>query len=366
MDFLDKVLYKRNIPLDQKLKFRNIMNLLNMLEQIGITAKKVANTHGGEYHSACPSCGGTDRFFLHPYKQMNKCMGSYKCRKCETHGDAIEFARKFLHYSFPEAVELVTGMINLPSQPQKDFFKPIANNQRFALYYPPAQWIEQANKFIEETHQNLLSKPEILQSLHHRGIPLKIIKNYKFGWNNKIRYFEKNAWGIIDNQTSDNNKNILWIPQGIVIPVFDADRIIRLKIRRSNWNQNDKLPKYIAVSGSMNGLNIIGSQKHPIAVVVESELDAYAIEHATGDQICAIAVGSNIKNPDNITDYLARKATKLLICHDNDIAGQTMLNKWKNLYSHAISYPTPIGKDIGEAIIEGLDLRSWLLQDISL
>ena len=112
----------------------------------------------------------------------------------------------------------------------------------------------------------------------------------------------------------------------------------------------------------MNGLSLIGSTQHKIMVVVESELDAYALHHAAHDVACVVAVGSNIKNPDYVTDYHAKKAASLLICHDNDDAGKSMLVKWKNLYKHAKSYSTPMGKDVGEAVQKGLDIRQWLLQ----
>lgn len=338
------------------------MDLLEMLQQIGINPKRVATTHGGEYHSPCPSCGGTNRLFSNPYKKMAKCTGSYSCRQCGIYGDSIEFARKFLHCSFSQAVELVTGIITLPNAPIQSSYKNIQTSHA-TLSYPPAQWVEHATDFVEQAHNNLLKIDEILTYLAHRGIPLQAVINAKIGWNSEVKYLKRMDWGLPEQQEENkNSKNVLWIPEGLVIPIFDVDRVIRLKVRRSHWNKNDKLPKYVAISGSMNGLNIIGSQKHTTMVIVESELDAYAVHHATGDFICAVAVGSNIKNPDNITDYLARKATQLLICHDNDIAGQTMLNKWKKLYPHAISYPTPIGKDIGEAVTEGLDLRAWLLQ----
>jgi DNA primase len=113
----------------------------------------------------------------------------------------------------------------------------------------------------------------------------------------------------------------------------------------------------------MNGLNIIGDTRQPAMIVVESELDAYAIDYVAHDIVCAVAVGSNIKNPDNITDLYAKKTARLLICHDNDIAGVQMLKKWKHLYPHARAFPTPIGKDIGEAIQQGLNIQEWLHQN---
>ena len=110
----------------------------------------------------------------------------------------------------------------------------------------------------------------------------------------------------------------------------------------------------------MNGLTILGSSKHNTMIVVESELDAFATNFVTHDFACVVAVGSNIKNPDNVTDYIAKKVKHVLICHDNDEAGRKMLTKWQRLYSHEQPYPTPIGKDIGEAIQQGLNIREWL------
>jgi hypothetical protein len=63
----------------------------------------------------------------------------------------------------------------------------------------------------------------------------------------------------------------------------------------------------------------------------------------------------------NVTDYLAKKSSNLLICHDNDEAGEKMLDKWRTLYPHAKAHPTPIGKDIGEIIQTRFILREWLL-----
>ncbi len=49
---------------------RHSMNLLDLASLAGLNPKKVASTKGGEYHSACPSCGGRDRFILQPEKVM--------------------------------------------------------------------------------------------------------------------------------------------------------------------------------------------------------------------------------------------------------------------------------------------------------
>ena len=116
----------------------------------------------------------------------------------------------------------------------------------------------------------------------------------------------------------------------------------------------------------MSGFKIIGDRKLPIMIVVESELDSLALHHAVGDLACIVAVGGNDKNLDSVTAACAREKRKILICHDNDEdnKGLKMFEKWQSIYPHAKTCPTPIGKDIGEAFQQGLDIRKWILENI--
>lgn len=162
--------------------------------------------------------------------------------------------------------------------------------------------------------------------------------------------------------TALDGKEKLWIPKGITIPTFDNGKLIRLKVRRSDWRPGDFLPKYWEVSGGLKGLNLIGNKSRKTIVVVESELDAFAVHWALKGRALVIAVGSNSKHPDSLTHELVKNSTKLIILHDNDNAGQTMLSKWVGLYPKAVGRSVPIGKDVGEAIEKGFDIGSWLIK----
>lgn len=330
------------------------MPLLTLAQECGLEPKLVASTQGGEYHSACPKCGGRDRFFIQPNKKMKNCLGYYCCRQCGICGDAIQFGRDFLDLSFQDAVDRVQGTV--PSRECFRFqFREIKTYHHAQLKSPQNRWLEKAKLTVEIMHSQILLKPDILKCLEQRGIPVEAVARYKIGLNNTDIWEDKTDWGI-----EGNGK--VWLPKGILIPTAGPSRrILRLKIRRNEWQETDEFPKYVAVPGSMNGLSIIGDTKHDIMVVVESELDAYAIHNAIGNFAFVVAVGSNIKNPDNVTDYLARRVSILLICHDNDDAGKKMFDKWKNLYEHARGSSTPIGKDVGEAIKQGFDIRRWFL-----
>lgn len=337
------------------------MTLLELAYQAGINPKWVAGTAGGEYHSSCPACGGRDRFFIQPSRQMSKCLGSYCCRQCGTYGDSIEFAQKFLNYSFRDAADAVNAVL---SEMRATPFNTSKNTRLVSLQTPPAIWIRMANDFVNHAHEKLLQIPDVLKYLQARGLPLEAVVCYKLGWSEKNEFLQREDWGLEAQLKSDGKQNMLWLPKGLVIPSIEqSGSVVRLKVRRYDWHSDDKLPKYVAISGSMNGLSLVGS-KQATVVVVESELDAYALHYAIGDFACIVAIGSNIKNPDNVVDSLAKRTTKLLICSDNDAAGQKMFTKWKKLYPHAKNCPTPIGKDVGEAIEQGLDIREWILPPV--
>ncbi len=332
---------------------------MELAQEAGLQPKWAASTEGGEYKSSCPLCGGKDRFSIQPNKQMKNCLGRYYCRQCDSCGDAIKFAREFLGLSFPDALSRTNA--SLPSNDNPFAF--ITKEEKIfspaPIITPKNQWTKKASGFTEWAHQNIWHQPTVLKWLQSRGLPEKAIHTYKIGWCPQDIWRNKEDWGLA--QPGEIDKKI-WLSQGIVIPTLKKNGdVMRLKIRRTNWKKGDNVGKYIAISGSMNGLNIIGDTRNEIIVVVESELDAYAIHYAIGDIVFVVAVGNNIKNPDAATDYHATKKTNLLICHDNDDAGKKMLTKWQRIYPHARGYPTPQGKDIGEAIEMGLDVRKWLL-----
>lgn len=336
------------------------MNLLELVRQTGINPKWVASTGGGEYHSSCPACGGNDRFYLQPHRQMSKCLGSFCCRQCGIKGDAIQFAMQFLGCTFKEAATATNAVLS--EWAYLRIYNLNHTSSTTTLRMPSEEWIKKATEFVVQAHEKLLQDRRTLAYLATRGLPLSAVIRYKLGWSNKDQCFSRTLWGLDEQVKEDGKQRIVWIPKGLIIPCIEVSgKVVRLKVRRFDWKEEDELPKYVAISGSMNGLSLIGSSEREIMVVVESELDAYAIDYAAHDLACAIAVGSNIKNPDNVVDRLAKNIKHLLICHDNDEAGKKMLIKWQRLYPHAIGCPTPFGKDIGEAIQNGLNIREWLL-----
>ncbi|CRX39581.1 primase-helicase zinc-binding domain-containing protein [Estrella lausannensis] len=341
------------------------MNLLELAKEQGLDPKKVSSTGGGEYHSSCPSCGGKDRFRLHPNKIGKRCVGSYACRVCEINGDTISFCIDVMDIPFEEAFRRA-GVE--PSFSDRSFLS--LKSPRLAPIISPEtpskKWEAKALLFIEATHKRIWKQPEILEYLSRRGIPENAVAKYKLGWNPTDLNGNREDWGLEAQQKEDGSPKGIWLPKGLVIPWFDRDGAVkRLKIRRADWKEGDKLPKYIKASGGMKGISIIGTSKDKdVMIFVESELDAFAVEFSCGDFAFAAAVGTNNPSIDHVTDYLAQKRAFVLVAHDRDQPGMVMLDKLKERYPQAKAYPVPFGKDVGEAAQEGLNIRDWILQGL--
>ena len=324
------------------------MDLLDLIRQTGFEPTKKAATNGGEYTSPCPGCGGSDRFIAWPH-QPNKSgtEGSYWCRVCDKGGDIVQFCVDFLEMSYKEAFEACG--IDPPEKKKPSFFgstsfgKP-AEQDRNAN----PTWQSLMKKLCDASHQALLQRPQAIDYLTNRGLPLDAIKRYHLGYLEHTTYYDKETLGL-------EKHGSVFLPKGLTIPTIENQQIIRLKIR-----QPQKLPKYIAVSGSHGGLNILKGDSEETVIVVESELDAYAIHHLVKDRATVIAVGSNSKHPDCMSHALLKACEKLVVICDNDTGGEAMKNKWKGLYSKAIACTAPMGKDIGEAFVMKVDVRSWI------
>ncbi len=340
---------------------KNTMTLLDLAIQANLNPKWAACTQGGEWKSSCPACGGTDRFIMQSNKQQKNCTGFYFCRRCEISGDTIQFAMDYLGYTFLEATNLIG--VTIENITKQSLFKTPYKLTSIPLIKFSPTWQQQATHYLDQAHAKLLINRDALTYLAIRGLPLKAVICYQFGWSDQDQYLVRTDWDLAEEKKEDGTYKKLWLPKGLIIPTIDFNKIIRLKTRRTDWHEGDVLPKYVAVSGSAEGLNIIGNRKSKIMIVVESELDAYALHHAVDDFAVMVAVGGCTKEPDAVTNRMAEQKT-VLICSDADAAGKTMWNKWKQLYPHAIKCSTPIGKDIGETIEQGLDLRPWIISKL--
>ncbi|MDR2051120.1 MAG: DNA primase [Deltaproteobacteria bacterium] len=369
--------------------------LLDLLAARGITPKKKAATHGGEYASPCPACGGKDRFLCWPEQGER---GTWYCRGCDRGGDAIEFLRVFDGLSFAEACERLKVRRECSRKPLA-MPKPRAERdcalKEHAL--PEEIWRRKAGELLACAHRHLLGNPAELARLAARGVPRETVERFRLGWlpgekGVACYYRARSAWGLPQREAEakaasaasaegrsgpgarSRRSDLLWIPRGLVIPALGPGGVpLRLRIRRPDADRARFLPemKYYAVPGSgMEPLLLPPRSSAGAWVVVESELDAMACAWAAelaGLPVGALAVGTNRGKPDAKAHAALAGSMAILVALDFDAPdkegrrpGAAGFPWWSGRYRQALRWPVPQGKDPGEAFALGTDLAAWL------
>lgn len=380
------------------------MNLLDMLRSRGLAPVQVSSAKGGEYASPCPGCGGKDRFHTFPEQEGGPlCVdagmrGTFFCRQCGAAGDALEFLTAFQGMSFAEACRELsvpqrarTG--KLPTPPRAASRAPFAPK----IYAVPSDvWRARAASLVEKSHARLLETPKALAWLAARGLDADAVRRYRLGYlaaepnkagNSTGIYRARSAWGLEPKEKRNPDgslsiKRSLWIPRGIVIPAYGPEGYregalpIRIRIRRPDVDVSGPKgfgDKYMVIEGSGMAPMLLGADRRAV-VVVEAELDALLLHHHAGDLCGALAVLTNLGKPDAAAHAVLSRAFAVLVALDYDAAGASGWfgpepgktpadgwRGWKAVYPQARRWPTPTGKDPGDAWKEGEDLRAWAL-----
>lgn len=362
--------------------------------------KKVSPRSGGEYHSPCPKCGGTDRFITFPEQeggelcQKHGVTGTWACpRHCKTGGDAITFLMEFDGLTFSAACQqLGIGLDPADSNKPRQYralrrpeLKKSPSFTPASYAAPSAAWSAQATKLALEAHDFLLNEPHILRYLARRGLPLAAVQAYRLGYiegedkkTGTCIFRQRSAFGLPLKTRGDGTASrALRIPRGITIPAWAEDgSCLRIRIRKRDRDldpNNKKDSKYILIPQPENPYSaplvlppLSVSPELSTWVIVEAELDAMALHHACGGRAGAVSVLTVAGKPDKKAHELLSKAVRILVAldFDSDKDGKNTSAEawqwWKNTYASARLWPVPVGKDPGEAFAAGADLHTWV------
>jgi hypothetical protein len=330
------------------------MTVFRLAQSDGLHLKRVSSAHQGEYHGPCPGCGGRDRFSIQIAEDR------YFCRQCKRRGDAIQYYRDFHGMTYGQACEALCIEPKKRSRSTHHMASPSFVPRVVQL--PCDIWRVMAQQFVDVSHRQLLQTPYALQQLQKRGFTPEGIAKFQFGWNPTTLWFSRSEWGL---QEDDGKK--LWVPSGLVIPVFDPvdGKLIKLKIRRHDWKEGDEFPKYVEVSGSIQSPSVfLSPSMQSIVLIMEAEFDAMLIHQLASDLCFSIALGGASKRPDASCHQLLQKASRILLALDVDQAGATAFRWWKANYPDLRLWLPPVGKSPGDAWAEGIDLRHWIVEGI--
>jgi hypothetical protein len=222
------------------------------------------------------------------------------------------------------------------------------------------QWKDAAGAFVKYCSRSTDS--HFFEILNSRGIKEDTAREFRLGWHPIDEYISGREWGLpIAN---------IWIPAGLVIPIFRDERVVRIKIRCSAPRSQ---ARYIQLRGSANSCLFTFKNALPI-VVVESELDAILIEQEAGDLVGSLALGGTNQTFDHDAITYLSEAQRILVATDFDDqktakdmgAGQKAFIRLKLKLPRAEYFPPAIGKDPTESQIAGVSIRSWVEAGISI
>lgn len=320
--------------------------LLDLACDVGLHPTRTSSTKGGEYHSACPACGGKDRFMIWSGQ------GRYWCRQCRCNGDAIQFCRDFLQMSFSEAKDKIGEPIR-EWVPRFEFT--CANRVE-----PKGEWIDRARKFCHSCCERLLVDGKAMEIIKKRGINQDTVCLYKIGWNPVSYWVNRSLWGFPE-KIVDGKKRRLYLPKGIVIPVCGDVEIVKIKIRKELCGESDPYGKYYEMPGSTNQVPVFGDKSKDVVVILESEFDAMLLIQEAGDLCCCLALGGAQKKLDSATYGWLQGKKHILYALDFDDAGKKEYGRWKQRFHNLHAWPVPAEKSPGDAYLAGISLKDWIL-----
>ena len=349
-------------------------NLIDIAAKYGL--RKSGNRHTGP----CPKCGGSDssdKFVLFSD-------GGFRCFACGFKGDRIKWLREMEGMSCREAHD-AEGKDCFPSCPnygpcrngepvkrRPRSVRPQANGKPDALAgvtakEPGNTWRTWAEKLVEKARQNLAKEPEEIRWLESRGIGTAQVDQYRLGWLAHDMRVDRRELGL----PVEEGKERLWVPGGLVIPIFDSRGVLhRLRIRRTPAARDKFLPdrKYVWIKGSGNRPMVLRSSGSARgAVIVEAELDAMAVGASHRD-VLVVALGTVAGGIDADLRKVLEKCPVILVALDADPAkdgklgaGPASVKRWRRSFRQARFWPMPAGKDPGDFVRDhGGDLHRWV------
>lgn len=318
---------------------------------------------GREVWALCPWHGDTTvgSFSYNPEND------SAHCFSCGEGGDLISIFAA-LHDMDDVAAfkafkaEYAPGAVSTPKTPQAPVRRAWIPLQTEPS---PALWQERATEFVRRSAARLESNHKVLAQLEAWGVTADTAKVCMIGWNDEDKSVPRESWGL-EPLVKDGKTKKIWLPEGLVLPMLSHGRVVKIKIRRPNESLQRLLPdlRYWEVPGSTKMFHRYGREAS-VWVLAETERDAAMIWSKVRDLgIGTMAMGGASKRPDAESAAMLRSSELILNALDFDEAGAVNSARfWDREFPQCKRWPSPpsMGKDAGEAVGEGLDIREWVL-----
>ena len=251
---------------------------------------------------------------------------------------------------------------------------------------PGELWQRQARRLVDEAVYHLWAPPgrAVVDFLsREKGLNHDTIKAFSLGWLPADRWDAAPAWGLAEVLKDNGQPKKLWLPKGLTIPLCQGGQNLGTNVPKAvtngNYSENQEKqenqevmvervrirrpegePRYFLLRGSSTRALLIG-ERWPVAMVVESELDAMLLHQEAGDLVDLLSLGNAQARPDREAADLLQRSGLILVCLDADQAGaKEAWRWWPAHYPQAHRWPPIQGKDPGEMFGAGVDLAAWV------
>ena len=308
---------------------RFLDELIDRSDIVDVVSSYVALTRkGGNYFGLCPFHNEkTGSFSVAPDKQMYYCFG------CHKGGGAINFIMEIENLAYPDAIRFLAKRANMEVPEDNADREESRRRQRvLALNKDAARWF----------YQNL-SRPEgaaVAAYLERRKITRRTAMNFGLGasldgWDNLLTAMQEKGYTkaelLAAGLAVQNQKGRLYdkFRSRLMFPVID----VKGDVVAFGGRVLDKSePKYMNTTETivyskrrnLYGINLAKKTKRPNFILCEGNIDVITLHQAGFDNAVA-SMGTALTTEQ--TKILSRYTKELVLCYDNDTAGQMATQK---------------------------------------
>ncbi|MBD5160692.1 MAG: DNA primase [Oscillibacter sp.] len=308
---------------------RFLDELIDRSDIVDVVSSYVSLTKkGSSYFGLCPFHNEkTGSFSVAPDKQIYYCFG------CHHGGGVLQFVMEIENLSFPDAVRFLARRVNMDVPEDNTDREESRRRQRvLALNKDAARWF----------YQNL-SRPEGAAAaayLEQRRITRKTAMNFGLGaslegWDSLLRAMQDKGYTKADLLAAglvvQNKQGRLYdkFRNRLMFPVID----VRGDVVAFGGRVLDKSePKYMNTTETivyskrrnLYGINLAKKTKRANFILCEGNIDVITLHQAGFDNAVA-SMGTALTMEQ--TKILSRYTKELVLCYDNDAAGQLATRK---------------------------------------
>ena len=229
------------------------------------------------------------------------------------------------------------------------------------MNFPPAVWSEQAERLVLSAAARLRKSPrEMLWLQHERCLTEETIVDSFLGF-------------VPGDYKEWFNYNGLLHQAGILIPWFVNGTVTAVNVRRFLPRVYRDENKYRQVRGSFKGLygvDEIVFDERPL-VFVEGEFDRLVLNQFVKDLASVLTMGGCQDHLYPLFRSLLENR-KVVALHDNDEAGDHMVEELQKVKPSVLPLTVPVGKDVTEYVCQlpgsledkAAQVRTWFTKAV--